>query len=175
MDTSKTPRRYVAPHPKRQVHLSVKFQLQSALTLALLTATATVAFVPAQAAPKTTKPTTTKASPKVPAIFYDKEWSYGTATMYEKDRNFTVGVSGTAKFDRNGKFRQDYYIGSIGNFFKGTYKIQGDRLTTFDEKGKKIFDFKFTVGTKPEVLVLSMLDNGKKSIDFGLQPIKKKQ
>ncbi|MDQ3812861.1 MAG: hypothetical protein M3347_02790 [Armatimonadota bacterium] len=119
----------------------------------------------------------TKAAGKanVPAIFYDEEWSYRTATLYEKEKNIVSSVSGEAKFDRDGKYRQDYYIGSIGNFFKGTYKIQGDRLITYDEKGKQIFDFKFTVGTNPPILVLTLLNkDGSKSMDFSLVPLEKK-
>ena len=131
-----------------------------------------------EATAKTAPKKTTKAAAKanVPAIFYDKEWSYRTATLYDKKKNIVTGVTGEAKFDRNGKYRQDYYIGSIGNFFKGTYKIQGDHLITYDEKGKKIFDFKFTVGTKPPIMVLTLLNkDGSKSIDYSLVPLEKKK
>jgi hypothetical protein len=142
------------------------------------------AFVPAaktiaKTAPRKVTKAATKQAPakaSVPAIFYDKEWSYRTATLYDKTKNIVTGVAGEAKFDRNGKYRQDYYIGSIGNFFKGTYKIQGDHLITHDEKGKKIFDFKFTVGTKPPIMVLTLLNkDGSKSIDYSLVPLEKKK
>ena len=122
------------------------------------------------------KATPTKAAANVPAIFFDEEWSYRTATLYGEEKNISSSVSGTAKFGRDGKFRQAYYIGGIGNFFKGTYKIAGDRLSTFDEKGKPIFTFRFTVGTSPKILVLSLLekDGVTKSIDYSLVPIEKK-
>lgn len=141
--------------------------------------TSTVALTPlllnsADAAKPKAKPKAPAAS-KIPAIFYDEVWSYRTATLYDTKKNIVLGVSGEAKFDRNGKYRQDYYIGNIGNFFKGTYKIQGDHLITFDEKGKKVFDFKFPVGTKPPILVLSLMDKGKKTIDYSLQPPEKKK
>src|SRR5687767_805619 len=97
---------------------------------------ATASQTTAKTAPrKVTKARTTKTAAKVsvPAIFYDKEWSYRTATLYDKKKNIVAGLTGEAKFDRNGKYRQDYFISGIGNFFKGTYKIQGDHLITFDE------------------------------------------
>ena len=135
----------------------------------------------AQAAPKPSKPTKTPKKPnpaaaKVPAIFYDTEWVYGTATLYDKTKNIVSSVSGEAQFERNGKFRQDYYIGSIGNFYKGTYKFVGNRLVTTGEDGKKIFDFGYAVSTTPPVLVLSLFnEDGSKSVDFSLFPKKKKQ
>jgi len=141
------------------------------------TATATARRTSGKPAAKTKTGKAAKATGKanVPAIFYDEEWSYRTATLYDKEKNIVTGVTGEAKFERNGKFRQDYYIGSIGNFFKGTYKIQGDHLITSDEKGKQIFDFKFTVGTNPPVLVLTLLNkDGSKSIDYSLVPLEKK-
>lgn len=139
-------------------------------TLMGVTAFTATFMHPADAA----NPTAT-AKPKVPAIFYDAEWSYQTATLYNAKKNIVIGVTGEAKFDRNGKYRQDYYIGNIGNFFKGKYKIQGDHLITYDEKGKRVFDFKFTVGTKPPILVLSLMDKGKKTIDYSLKPLEKKK
>src|SRR5688500_2689950 len=33
------------------------------------------------------KPTKATAATKVPAIFYDEEWSYRTATLYDKTKN----------------------------------------------------------------------------------------
>ena len=139
---------------------------------------------PAPKKPAPKKPAPKKPAPKpkapaktnVPAIFYDEEWSYRTGTLYDKDKNIVSSVSGNAKFGRDGKYEQNYYIGTIGNFFEGTYKINGDRLTTFDEKGEKIFDFKFTIGTDPKVLVLSLFnDDGSKSMDFSLVPVEKKK
>jgi hypothetical protein len=132
---------------------------------------------PALAAPRK-KTTKTKAAAKanVPAIFYDEEWSYRTGTLYDKKENIVVSVSGNAKFNRNGTYEQNYYIGNIGNFFKGKYKINGDHLITYDEKGKKVFDFKFTVGTNPKILVLSLFnDDGTKSMDYSLVPVEKKK
>jgi len=158
----------------------MKLPGNSHMKLVILSLSATAAFTPAMflntadAAKPKAKPKA-PAAPKIPAIFYDEVWSYQTATLYDTKKNIVTGVSGEAKFDRNGKYRQDYYIGSIGNFFKGTYKIQGDHLITFDEKGKKVFDFKFTIGTKPPILVLSLMDKGKKTIDYSLKPLEKKK
>lgn len=68
------------------------------------------------------------------------------------------------------------YIGGIGNFYKGKYKIAGNKLTTYDEKGKKVFDFRFTIGTSPKILVLTPLnDDGTKSMDYSLVPLEKKK
>lgn len=159
------------------------------LALALLiTAFSTVTLTaPTLAAPRTARKAVKPKPPvqtAIPAVFYDAEWAYGPITYYDyeaknKEKSTIIASgSGAAKFERNGKYRMDYYIGSIGNFFKGTYKIKGDNLTTFDEKGKKIFDFKFTVGTKtkPPVLVLTILDEkGRKSIIYGLKAIEKKK
>lgn len=144
------------------------------LVLPLIAATALAqSFLPAAEAAKTKPKAPAKSN--VPAIFYDKVWSYQVATMYDKKKNIIVGVSGEAKFDRNGKYRQDYYIGNIGNFFKGTYKIRGNHLITYDEKGKKVFDFQFTVGTTPPVLVLSLLNkDGSRNIDYSLKPLEKR-
>jgi hypothetical protein len=137
---------------------------------------------PAWAAPKKPAPKKPAAKPKapaktnVPAIFYDEEWSYRTATLYDKKENIVTSVSGNAKFGRDGKYEQNYYIGNIGNFFKGKYTLNGDRLTTYDEKGEKVFDFKFTVGTDPKILVLTLFnDDGTKSMDFSLVPVEKKK
>jgi hypothetical protein len=132
---------------------------------------------PAWAAPaKRAAKTKPAAKANVPAIFYDEEWSYRTATLYDKTKNIVSGISGNAKFGRDGKYEQNYYIGNIGNFFKGTYKINGDHLDTYDEKGKEVFDFKFTVGTNPKILVLSLFnDDGSKSMDYSLVPMEKKK
>lgn len=130
--------------------------------------------VPAKKPAKAPIKATAKAN--VPAIFYDEEWSYRTATLYDKKENIVSSISGNAKFNRDGTYEQNYYIGNIGNFFKGKYKINGDRLTTYDEKGAKVFDFKFTVGTEPKILVLSLFnDDGTKSMDYSLVPVEKKK
>ncbi len=136
----------------------------------------------AWAAPR--KPAKTKPAPKpkavaettAPAILYDEEWSYRTGTLYGEKKNIVTGVSGNAKFNRDGTYEQNYYIGTIGNFFKGKYKINGDHLITYDEEGKKLFDFNFTIGTEPKILVLSVLnEDGTKSMDFSLVPVEKKK
>ena len=139
---------------------------------------ATAKATKAKATAKTKTAVKTKAPVKtnVPAIFYDETWSYRTGTLYDEKKNIVVGVSGEAKFQRDGKFEQNYYIGNIGNFYKGTYKIKGEHLLTYDEKGKPIFDFKFTVGTDPKILVLTLLEkDGSKSMDFSLVPLEKKK
>jgi hypothetical protein len=155
----------------------VRCIVTGAVVLSALPQTATLAAPTKKTTPKksTAKPKAT-AKTDVPAIFYDEEWSYRTATLYGKEKNIVSSVSGNAKFGRDGKYEQNYYIGNIGNFFKGTYKINGDRLVTYGEKGEKLFDFKFTVGTDPKILVLSMLeDDGTKSMDFSLVPVEKKK
>ena len=110
----------------------------------------------------------------VPAIFYDEMWSYRIATLYDAKKNIVSSVSGEAKFNRDGTYEQNYYIGTIGNFFKGKFKLNGDNLTTYDEKGEKIFDYKLSIGTAPKTLVMSIFnDDGSKSMDFSLVPLEK--
>ncbi|RYX83074.1 hypothetical protein EON83_16105 [bacterium] len=132
---------------------------------------------PAKSAPKQDKPAQPKpkpVAPKIADIFYDTEWEYQIATLYDKTKNIVSSVSGEAQFERNGKYHQDYYIGTIGNFYKGNYKLAGDVLTTYDEEGKKAFEFRVTAGTTPPVLVLSLFEaDGTKSIDYSLIPKKK--
>jgi hypothetical protein len=128
---------------------------------------------------KTAKTKTAVKAPAkttMPAFFYDETWSYRTGTLYDKKKNIVSSVSGEAKFGRDGKFEQNYYIGSIGNFYKGTYKIIGNRLVTYDEKGKQIFDYRYSIGSNPKILVLSLFeDDGTKSMDFSLVPLEKKK
>lgn len=152
---------------------------KSHLLAGLVVISAIVSTTESDAA-KTAKGKTAVKSPaktNVPAFFYDETWSYRTGTLYDKKENIVTSVSGEAKFGRDGKYEQNYYIGSIGNFYKGKYKITGNKLTTYDEKGKKVFDFRFTVGATPKkILVLTLLnDDGSKSMDFSLVPLEKKK
>ena len=160
---------------KKVMHCQLKiWPILGVIGIAGLVPAATTDAKPAPRKPTKARATKPTAKAKVPTIFYDKEWSYRTATLYDAKKNIVAGLTGEAKFDRNGKYRQDYFISGIGNFFKGTYKIQGDHLITYDEKGKKIFDFKFTVGTRPPIMVLTLLNkDGSKSIDYSLVPLEK--
>lgn len=157
----------------------MKLSTKLAFTLITTVAIAGIVSIDNACAAKAKKKVKAKApaAATVPAFFYDEVWSYRTATLYDAKKNIVSGVSGEAKFNRNGKFEQNYYIGSIGNFFKGTYKFKGDHLITFDESGKQIFDFKFTVGAVPrKILVLSLLNkDGSRNIDYSLQPLEKKK
>ena len=156
----------------------MKFQFNFRAKLLIVSLASAAVFAPAllqnaDAAKKRVK-AKVPAKATVPGVFYDTDWQYRVATLYGEKKNIIGSVSGNARFNRNGTYEQNYYIGGIGNFYKGKYKIAGNNLTTFDEKGKKVFDFKFTVGTKPPILVLSMMDKGKKSIDYSLRPPEKK-
>lgn len=138
--------------------------------LALLPAISICHAVPANKNKPVPKKPAGKPAATINPIFYDTDWIYQTATLYDKGKNTVSSVAGNAVFKKDGTYQQDYYIGSIGNFFKGKYKLSGNRLTTYDEKGAKVFDYKLSIGSNPPIMVMSIFnDDGTKSMDFSLE------
>lgn len=106
------------------------------------------------------------------ALFHEG-WAYEVATYYEPgEEPIVVSVSGDADFRADGTYEQNYYIGSIGNFYSGEYVIEGDRLTTYDEQGDVVFEYRYTCGDELRELVLTLEnEDGTPSIIFGLQSL----
>ena len=68
-----------------------------------------------------------------PCRFFHNGWDYRTITSYDPGMAPLVGsVSGDAAFNDDGTFTEDYYIGDIGNSYKGTYTIANGILHTHD-------------------------------------------
>src|SRR5579864_8683750 len=57
-----------------------------------------------------------------PCKFFHNGWDYRTMTLYQPGKDPIIdSVSGTADFNDDGTFKQDYYIGDIPNSYSGTY------------------------------------------------------
>ena len=71
----------------------------------------------------------------------------------------TSSVSGDLKFTADGKFEDNRYIGGIGGFRKGSYRVSGDKLTLNSDNGDtQTYRFSFGTtqsgGKKVETLLL---------------------
>lgn len=105
-------------------------------------------------------------------LFHDG-WAYAVGTYYEPGEDpIVVSVSGTANFAADGTYEQNYRIGGISNIYSGTYTLEGDRLTTFDEEGAEVFDYRVTCSDELKELVLTLEnEDGTPSIVFGLESL----
>jgi hypothetical protein len=81
-----------------------------------------------------------KATGEVCSSFYGS-WDFQVATTYSAGNDpKTSSMSGTAVFDKDGTFVEDYTIGSLGflNHYEGKYKLDGRFLTATDQNGDPI-------------------------------------
>jgi hypothetical protein len=107
-------------------------------------------------------------------LFHDP-WEYRVATYYEPgEEPIVTSVYGGAEFYPDRTYEQNYRIGGISNIYSGTYTIAGDRLKTYSEEGKLVFDYSFSCDDQLRTLVLTLEnDDGTPSIVYGLESLTK--
>lgn len=118
----------------------------------------------------------------VPDVFYE-EWAYATATSYEDPNDPTVtSASGKQVFGRDGKYTQDYFIGSFSNHYEGTYRVLGPDArvaggflleTTDQDAQKETWGVAVDQGSKAMAMTLYEDDKSTPAVIFGLKLIEK--
>lgn len=105
-------------------------------------------------------------------LFHDG-WAYGVATYYEPGEDpIVTGVYGTANFEPDFSYAQNYRIGGISNIYSGMYTLEGDRLDTYDDEGNLAFEYRVTCSDELREMVLTLEnDDGSPSIVYGLESL----
>ena len=111
-----------------------------------------------------------------PSFTNEKGWEFRTATTYSPGKDPKVSsMSGKAVFGADGKFVEDYIIGSltINNHYEGTYTLDGRFFTGIADEGEKLEYILACDEALKELVITFPNDDCSPSIIVGLKLIEK--